>query len=306
MFGWLGDAIGWVGDKITGALGSAGEAISSSIWDIFLEWLYTTIYGTVSSFFDMISGMGAGIFELKWVDAVVLLFSYIAWALFMTGLVIAIFDTAIGYQNGKSDIQSMLLNILKGFLAVNLFTLVPIKLYQFCVSLQSTFSNDIIKAFVSTNKTDLGNTAKLALKAVSSGGDGLLQIVMVLALAYCVVKLFFANIKRGGILLIQIAVGSLYMLSIPRGFADGFNSWCKQVIALCLTAFLQNTLLFLGLITCQTNTILGIGIMLSATEVPRIAQAFGLDTSVKVNTMSVAYTANTAMNVGKTIAGKII
>lgn len=39
-----------------------------------------------------------------------------------------------------------------------------------------------------------------------------------IALAYCVVKLFFANIKRGGILLCQIAVGSLYMFSFQEDF----------------------------------------------------------------------------------------
>lgn len=34
--------------------------------------------------------------------------------------------------------------------------------------------------------------------------------------------------------------------------------------------------------------LLGMGILLSANEVPRIAQQFGLDSSVKVNMMSVA------------------
>ena len=57
-------------------------------------------------------------------------------------------------------------------------------------------------------------------------------------LAYAVIKVFFSNLKRGGILLIQIAVGSLYMFSIPRGYIDGFTQWMKQVIGLCLTAFL--------------------------------------------------------------------
>ena len=95
--------------------------------------------------------------------------------------------------------------------------------------------------------------------------------------------MFFANIKRGGILLIQIAVGSLYMFSVPRGYADGFNQWCKQVIAICLTAFMQTTLLFLGLMTFPNNMLLGLGIMLAANEVPRIAQQFGLDSSVRVN-----------------------
>ena len=82
-----------------------------------------------------------------------------------------------------------------------------------------------------------------------------------IAFAYCVIKMFFANIKRGGILLIQIAVSSLYMFSVPRGYTDGFNQWCKQVIAICLTAFMQTTLLFLGLMTFPNNMLLGLGII---------------------------------------------
>ena len=41
---------------------------------------------------------------------------------------------------------------------------------------------------------------------------------------------------------------------------------------LCLTAFMQTTLLFLGLLTFPSNMLLGLGIMLAANEVPRIAQ----------------------------------
>lgn len=67
-------------------------------------------------------------------------------------------------------------------------------------------------------------------------------------------------------------------------------SWCKQVIATCLTAFLQTTILYLGLLTYTQHALLAVGICLSATEVPRIAQMYGLDTSVKVNMMSVSHT----------------
>ena len=99
-------------------------------------------------------------------------------------------------------------------------------------------------------------------------------------LGYCVIKCFFANIKRGGILLTQIAVGSLHMFSLPRGYSEGFTGWCKQIIAICFTAFMQTTLLLLGMITMQTHALLGLGVMLAANEVPRIAQQFGLDTSI--------------------------
>ena len=132
----------------------------------------------------------------------------------------------------------------------------------------------------------------------------LLNLSFMIALGYCVTKVFFANIKRSGILLIQIAVGSLYMFSIPKGYTDGFVGWCKQIIALCLTAFLQMTLLFLGLLTWQENILLAIGVMLSANEVPRIAQHFGLDTSMHVNMMSAVHTTTSVVNLTKAIAKK--
>jgi hypothetical protein len=134
------------------------------------------------------------------------------------------------------------------------------------------------------------------------GTPSLFYLLALIALGYCVVKIFFANIKRGGILLIQIAVGSLYLFSVPRGYTDGFNAWCKQIIALCLTAFLQTTMLFLGLLTWQTDMLLAIGIMMAANEVPRIAQNFGLDTSAKVSIMNAVHTTTTAVNLTKSIA----
>ena len=76
------------------------------------------------------------------------------------------------------------------------------------------------------------------------------------------------------------------------------------ILALCLTAFMQTTLLFLGLITFADNMLLGLGIMLAANEVPRIAQQFGLDTSVKVNMMSVVHSTTSAVNLTRSIFRK--
>mgnify|MGYP007085807646 FL=1 len=128
----------------------------------------------------------------------------------------------------------------------------------------------------------------------------MLLFAMIL-MAYAVIKVFFSNLKRGGILLIQIAVGSLYMFSIPRGYTDGFTQWCKQVIGLCLTAFLQATILVAGLMVFSDRALLGLGLMLAAGEVPRIAGAFGLDTTTRANIMSAVYTAQAAVNTTRTI-----
>jgi hypothetical protein len=195
----------------------------------------------------------------------------------------------------------------KGFFAANLVTVVPVNLYTFCISLQNVFLKDLAADYVGAQSFNLGEVALKVLAAkfgppTVGPALGLLNLLTLIALAYCVLKVFFANIKRGGILLIQMAVGSLYLFSVPRGYTDGFSQWCKQIFALCLTAFLQTTLLFLGLLTFQDNLLLGLGIMLAAGEVPRIAQQFGLDSSVKVNMMSVVHATSTAVNMTKNIA----
>ena len=51
----------------------------------------------------------------------------------------------------------------------------------------------------------------------------------------------------------------------------------------------------------QNNMLLGLGIMLAAGEVPRIAQQFGLDSSVRVNMSSVIYSTNSALNLTRNL-----
>ncbi|MEE1002542.1 MAG: DUF6045 family protein [Acutalibacteraceae bacterium] len=283
-----------------------GQQISNVIWNTMLQWFYETIYGAVADFFTMMGNMGADIFDLDWVKATIKLFILFGWSLFVAGVVVAIFDVAIEYQCGRANIKTTAINILKGFFACNLIGIVPVELYKFCISLQNTFSHDLSRIFAGTQSLDLSGQSTSVLQgsfAVSAQINfNLFNLLAMIAFAYCVIKIFFANIKRGGILLIQMAVGSLYMFSVPRGYADGFNQWMKQVAAICLTAFMQTTLLFLGLLTFPGNMLLGLGIMLAANEVPRIAQQFGLDSSVKVNMMSVVHATTTAVNLTRSVA----
>lgn len=302
LFDWIRVLTSGIADAISSGLSKSWEEISSSVWDRLMEWVYQSIYDTLADFFTQMSNMGVKLFNLSWVKAMVNLFSLFGWALFITGLVVTIFDIAIESQTGRVNIKTAFINVLKGFFAVNMFTIVPIELYKFCMSLQNTFSKDLSSALASQmgGATDISSAAGSVLNTMKDV-NGLFNLISLIALGYCVVKIFFANIKRGGILLIQIAVGSLYLFSVPRGYTDGFSAWCKQIIALCLTAFLQTTLLFLGLLTWQTDMLLAIGIMMAANEVPRIAQNFGLDTSAKVSIMNAVHTTTTAVNLTKSI-----
>jgi len=306
MFDWLGDIIGGIGDAISGTFEGISDALANSIFEAMLSWLYETIYGAIADFFELMGNMGAEIFDLDWVKATVQLFSLFGWSLFVAGVVVAIFDVAIEYQNGRANPKTTALNILKGFFACSLIGVVPIELYKFCISLQNIFSHDLA-ALGGQQSFELNVTAKGVLVGSFFAGNlssqlGLMSLLCMIAFAYCVIKIFFQNIKRGGILLVQMAVGSLYMFSVPRGYTDGFTQWIKQVAAICLTAFMQTTLLYLGLMTFPQNMLLGLGIMLAANEVPKIAQQFGLDTSVRVNMMSVVHASSTAVNLSRTLA----
>lgn len=306
MFDWLGDIISGIGDSIGNVFDTLGQQISNVIWNTMLQWFYETIYGAVADFFTMMGNMGADIFDLDWVKATIKLFTLFGWALFVAGVVVAIFDVAIEYQCGRANIKTTSINILKGFFACSLIGIVPVELYKFCISLQNTFSQDLSRIFAGPQSLDLASQSMSVLQGsfeVSTQVSfNLFNLLALIAFAYCVIKIFFANIKRGGILLIQMSVGALYMFSVPRGYADGFNQWMKQVAAICLTAFMQTTLLFLGLLTFPNNMLLGLGIMLAANEVPRIAQQFGLDSSVKVNMMSVVHATTTAVNLTRSVA----
>ncbi|MCD8197527.1 MAG: DUF6045 family protein [Lachnospiraceae bacterium] len=290
------------------------DFVAETVLGQIVDWFYGQLVGFLGDFFMQMGNMGAELFTLSWVQSLVQFFYQMAWALYVTGLVVAVFECGIEYQNGRGSIRDTALNAVKGFLAVSLFTTVPVELYQFCVSLQGSFTAEItglgddfgtVAANIIAELQNAGDWES----AVSSGVFGglgaitspILIIFILIMMGYAVIKVFFANLKRGGILLIQICVGSLYMFSVPRGYIDGFVGWCKQVVGLCFTAFMQATVLVAGLMVVKDHALLGLGLMLSAGEIPRIAGQFGLDTGTRANVMGAVYAAQGVVNLSKTV-----
>ncbi len=100
---------------------------------------------------------------------------------------------------------------------------------------------DTLASSIITNLQDGGSLTEVVSSGMFGGLGALTSVFMVLfiiiMMGYAVIKVFFSNLKRGGILLIQIAVGSLHMFSVPRGYGDRFVQWFKQVAGLCLTTY---------------------------------------------------------------------
>ena len=103
-----------------------------------------------------------------------------------------------------------------------------------------------------------------------------------------------------------VPVLSVLVVRIKRIFVEArqricgrFTNWTKQVIATCITAFLQTIILYLGLLTYTQHALLAVGICLSATEVPRIAQMYELETSIKLNPVAISSTVSMGAKAAK-------
>ena len=264
------------------------ENLGDSFMNGIQAWTYRMVFQSAEVVFTNLTSTSANIFRYQWFQVIVGLFGRFGLLLFAIGVVMAFVDAGIEYRRRGIDLNSALLNLGKTLLAVFLFYAVPVPLFSFCVNVQSVimralsidWSFDSIISALILNQTEFGDV---------------MNIIMTVIMIVLVVIVFFDNLKRGGILFVQICIGSLYMISVPRGYMDGFYSWCKQVIALCITALLQNLVLFCGLMIVPTNLFLGIGTMFAAKEVPRICAQFGLDTSVKTSFSSMAMGANASV-----------
>ena len=278
------------------------DFIADKVLGEILDWVYGKLVEFLGEFLAMMNGLGTELFDLVWVQAIVEFFRCFGWALYGVGIVVAVFEMAMEYQAGRSTaVRDASLGIVKGFLAASLFSTIPVELYRLCIDLQGTLSQGIAGA---SHTDGISSLARAAMAGLNGYGV-FVSIFLLVLMGYSVVKVFFANLKRGGILLIQIAVGSLYLFSVPRGYTDGFYGWCRQIAGLCLTAFLQTTILIAGLMVWNSNMLLGCGLMLSATEIPRVAQQFGLDTSTRANVMSAVYATQTVVNLTRNLAAAV-
>ena len=57
--------------------------------------------------------MGAELFEMSWVQGIVQFFNYLAWTLYVIGLIVACFECGINYAGGKGDIRAVALKLSK-------------------------------------------------------------------------------------------------------------------------------------------------------------------------------------------------
>ena len=63
------------------------DFVASTVMDDLIDWFYGQLVGFLGNFFAQMGNMGVELFDLEWVQAVILFFSKLAWALFAVSLV---------------------------------------------------------------------------------------------------------------------------------------------------------------------------------------------------------------------------
>ena len=171
------------------------DFVAETVLDQIIDWLYGKIVGFLNDFFAMMNNMGVELFDLPWVNAITTFFGWLGWALFVVGLVVGAFECAIEYQGGRGSIKDTALNYVKGFMAVSLFSFLPVNLYSLSVSLQSSFGSALSGI---TDAESIGMTAQQVLMSAAMPGVGnpILQIFCAVMMGYAVIKVFFGNLKE--------------------------------------------------------------------------------------------------------------
>lgn len=284
-------------DGIINGFVDAMDSISNAVMNGITSWLYSQLLATAEMVVSSITSSSSSVFNYPWFKVIVGLFSRFGMLLFAVGVVLTFVDAGIEYRRRGIDLSGTMLNLGKGLMAVGLFATVPVPLFNFCVNIQSV----ILHALA----IDWSFQSIVDALCVQLLKDWIITIMLIIMIVL-IFLIYLDSLKRGGILLVLICIGSLHMISVPRGYLDNFYSWCKQVIALCLTVLFQNLLLFCGLMIVPTNLFLGIGVMFAAKEVPRICAQFGLDTSVKTSFTNIAMGANASVQAIKAVSALLV
>lgn len=253
------------------------------LFNLYIE-IATVAFGYASQFLEFLVFGLEGLFKNHNVLVYETFLTVLAEALLVCGIGFAVSNWAISFNEGNTEnIFSTIKNCFLGLFTSLGFIVIPVNLLRFTAECCQLLIQGMALDTISDQLNDKINSDTTVLGIIIFP---LFSIIVLI----CMIKIFLSNIKRGGVLLILISICPLHIFSIPRGHTDGLFSWCKQVLALCLTTFVQNFLVALGfLILASTtelsliNVVMAMGVILASTEAPRFMERFGMETSLNIN-----------------------
>ena len=105
MFSWLEGLVSSIASSIGGVFEGHRRHHRQRHLDNLMKWLFNAFYEAIADVFTQMGDMGAEIFDLSWIESAVHLFFLFGWVLFGVGVIVAAFDLAVEYQNGRANIS---------------------------------------------------------------------------------------------------------------------------------------------------------------------------------------------------------
>jgi hypothetical protein len=259
-----------------------------------LNQLIEAIGGYVAQFctwvVSQIASEGLVIFDQPVIQGIIAKIYTIGLGLWGIGCILAVFDLAIQYTKGSSGgVMDYCLNFVKGFLAANLFYALPVPVYKLFVKMGENIGYAITGSTLFYS--DMWGSDAFTGNLLTGAVRALLILVVHLIMLICLIIVYFKFLKRGFELFVMIVMGCMYMISIPRGYMDGFVDWSKQTIGIGLSACLQIIAVALGSKMCVDHLFLGLAIFMASGNVDRLMQRFGIVQSASVNVFSIIHAA---------------
>ena len=238
--------------------------------------------------------------------------------MFIIGVGLALAEFAASYNEGNgTDVKGTLKNIAVGLFASFGVVNIPILLFRFTIeatnsliggSISSALEGQNFQSLIEfralENTTPEGVIESSGETVMTASGGWFIGSIFCIVMFVFIVKIMLGNFKRSGILIVLLTICPIHLLSIPRGYTDGFYSWCKQVVGQCVTFFVQNFLLALSILVFANsgslslrNFLITLGILLASSEAPRILQQFGLESSVRSNATQAIYAVSGITNI---------
>ena len=221
---------------------------SSSLEEIY-HYVYYQLTSVALTMLDDVNGLSINFFSNEFIQAIVNFFTLFAWGLGLTGAAIAIMDFAVSYQTGGGgSFAGTGMNMLRLLVALLTFSSIPILLFQTSMDIYGTVRSvvvgsmdgatvsitDLVKGAVQSMFKSVYGTlppVKIAngiwefLKKLTDGfqatdpADAVLSsnadwwaLIQLIILVWAIFKIFFSNLKRGGILRKLVQTGCSFVL----------------------------------------------------------------------------------------------
>ena len=73
------------------------DFVADKVMGQIVDWIYSKLLEFLGEFFGMMGSMGADLFDYDFVRAIIELFRLFGWALFVSGMVVAVFEIAVEF-----------------------------------------------------------------------------------------------------------------------------------------------------------------------------------------------------------------